>query len=74
MYTAKKIQEQQSTIDRYELFTVRTMVDIDNNEVQVLESIGFYSLQELNEQKNNLLMQIESINYKINSINHILSV
>lgn len=73
MYTAKKIQEYSSISDRYELFAVKTMLDINANEVQILESIGSYSLQDLNEQKNNLLMQIDSINIKIDSINSIIS-
>ena len=49
------------------------MLDINANEVQILESIGSYSLQDLNEQKNNLLMQIDGINEKINSINNIIN-
>ena len=68
MYTAKKVQENNFINDRYELFTVKTLLDINANEVQILESIGSYSLQELNEQKNSLLAQIDLIDVKINSI------
>ena len=57
------------TSDRYEFFEPKTMKDLNGNDVQVLQSIGMFSLGELTRQKEFHLLQIQDIQSKIDTIN-----
>jgi len=53
----------------FELFDVKTIEDIDGNSVQIPQSIGWFSLQSLESQKENLLIKIANIEEQIGAIN-----
>jgi hypothetical protein len=66
MYIAKPQQE--TSNEYYELFEIKTIKDINDNDVQISQSIGTYSLADLETQKENLQKEIASIDEKINTI------
>jgi len=70
-YIAKQINQEGMGDDYYELFTPVEMTGVDGTTVQVLQSIGTYSLADLNAQKQNCLDQISSIEEKITAINNL---
>jgi|GEM_PF-3574224 len=55
--------------DRFELFIVETVKDIDGNEVQIPKSLGVFSKQDLQNQKASYEREIEEIDKKLNAIN-----
>jgi len=62
------IAKPQINNDYYELFEIKTIKDINDNDVQISQSIGTYSLADLEVQKENLQKEIASIDEKINTI------
>jgi hypothetical protein len=62
------IAKPQTNNDYYELFEIKTIKDINDNDVQISQSIGTYSLADLETQKENLQKEIASIDEKINTI------
>lgn len=72
-YIAKKIEKESSksnplTYVQYELFKTSLMKDVDEIERQIPESVGFFTLEILEERKRELQSQIDDIDNKINSI------
>lgn len=63
------IQAKQTSDSQYELYSIKIMTDINGNEVQVPQSIGKFSLINLETEKSGLLAAIDVIDEKINSIN-----
>lgn len=53
---------------RYELFTPETVKDVNDEDVTIPKSIGFYSLSELNAEKARLETMLASIEEKITAI------
>ena len=70
MIIAKK-QSQEVVDGYYELYKPATMTGIEGEEVQVLQSIGTYSIEQLNQEKDNYEAQIVSIEEKITAINNL---
>lgn len=64
MYIAK----QQTSNEYYELFEIKTIKDINDVDVQVAQSIGQYSLADLNAEKERLQNEIADIDVKISTI------
>ena len=60
--------------ENYELFQPVTMTGIDGTEVQVLQSIGVYSLNSLVYQKEQLELQIADVESKIAAIQQLQTV
>lgn len=54
--------------DEYELFTTEEVEAVDGSKVEVKKSLGRFRLDQLEEQKKNLLAQIAEIDEKIASI------
>jgi len=52
----------------YELFNPVDMTGVDGEKVTVLQSIGQYSISQLEQEKQNLLDEIEKIEEKITAI------
>jgi len=73
MINAKHIAPVEQNSDRFELYTVQTVKDINGIDVQVPQSIGTYSIAELESQKASLLKEIDLIDEKIDAINELLS-
>ena len=72
MINAKKVvPEVDQAQDRYELFVVQTIKDINGIDVQVPQSIGTYSIAELEAQKVSFQEQIDKIDEKIEAINEL---
>ena len=72
MINAKKVvPEVEQGQDRYELFVVQTVKDIDGNDVQIPQSIGSFSIPELESQKTSYQSEIDKINEKIKAINEL---
>ena len=61
-------------LQRYTLYNTVVTKDINNNDVTILQSIGDYSLTELQNQKESLLNAIADIDSKIAAINSIVNV
>ena len=68
---AKAVQQEQQNNDFFELFTTVTMTDVNGNDVSVLQSIGHYSVAQLEQEKVNLQNAIASIDEKIDAINNL---
>jgi hypothetical protein len=66
MLQAKQIENQNT--DHYELFEIKTIKDINDNDVQVSQSIGTYSVEDLERQKESLQEEITEIDEKITAI------
>jgi hypothetical protein len=71
MFNAKHIAPLEQNSDRYELYTVQTIKDINGIDVQVPQSIGTYSIAELEAQKVSFQEQIDIIDEKIKAINEL---
>ena len=59
--------------DRYELFTTQQMPTPDGETVEVLKSIGIFSIAELTQRKTYLQNEITDIDDKIAAINTIIN-
>lgn len=68
---AKAVQQEQQNNDLFELFNTVTMTDVNGNDVSVLQSIGHYSVAQLEQEKANLQNAIASIDEKIDAINNL---
>ena len=70
-YTAQPFQplQQQQIQARFELFKTVTMKSASGEDVDVLQSIGLFSIAELNNRKDFLLAELGEIEEKINTIN-----
>lgn len=68
MIAQKKTLEVIQGSDLYELFEETTMKGIDGADVQVLQSIGTFSLRDLTQQKTYLETQIGLLQTKIDLI------
>ena len=67
-----KEQQAQQTVGYYELFQPAKAIGIKGEEVDVMQSIGSYSLQQLENEKVNYNNVIASIDEKIAAINALL--
>lgn len=72
-YIVKQDTPQQVVInqDRYELFTTEPMLTATGETVDVLKSIGIFSIAELQQRKSYLLAEIAEIDSKITAITNI---
>jgi len=72
-YIVKQNTPQQVVInqDRYELFTAVTMKNAQDEDVEVLQSIGIFSIAELQQRKDYLLAEIAEIDAKLTAIANI---
>jgi len=66
--TAKLITTEKETSTRVELFTTKTAITADDKEIEVLQSLGTYEVENLESEKANLLKEIASIDEKIAAI------
>jgi len=73
MYIVKQNTPQQVVVnqDRYELFTPVTMKNAQDEDVEVLQSIGIFSTSELQQRKDYLLAEIVEIDAKLTAIANI---
>lgn len=69
MIVAKQITSNES--GRYQLFINKTIKDINDNDVVIPESIGTFSIDDLNNQKNYFLSEIVKIDEKLTAIGNI---
>jgi len=69
MITAKEIE--QTNNGYYELFVEEIVKDINGNDVTIPRSIGQYSLPQLEQEKQNYLNVITSIEEKITAISEL---
>ena len=60
-----------NTAGYYELFNPVEMTGVDGEKVTVLQSIGQYSISQLEQEKQNLLNEIEKIEEKITAIENL---
>ncbi len=72
-YLARKTESKSSAINpdafqQFELFKTESVKDIDEVERQIPQSIGFYTLEILEERKAELRKQIDDIDNKITAI------
>ena len=70
-YTAKPLEQIQAQVPqtRYELFKTVTMKSASGQDVDVLQSIGLFSIADLSARKDFLLAELGEIEEKINTIN-----
>ncbi len=70
-YTAKPLEQIQAQVPqtRYELFKTVTMKAASGEDVDVLQSIGLFSIADLSARKDFLLAELGEIEEKINTIN-----
>jgi len=69
-YTAQPLLNQvQAVQTRFELFRTVTMKSASGDDVEVLQSIGVFSIAELQARKDFLLAELGDIEEKINTIN-----
>ena len=70
-YTAKPLEQIQAQVPqtRYELFKTVTMKSASGQDVDVLQSIGLFSIADLTARKDFLLAELGEIEEKINTIN-----
>jgi len=68
MIAQKKQEVTIQSDDLYEIFNQQTMKGIDGTDVEVLQSLGFFSLRELNQQKEYITSQLLDIQTKIDLI------
>jgi len=57
----------------FELFEAKTVKDMNDNDVTIPQSIGIYSLEDLNREKDLLTAKIAEIDIKISAINDLLN-
>ena len=65
---AKEITNQEVRSDRYELFTTTTVKDVNGKDVTIPQSIGTYTIAELENQKLSYTNEIAKIDEKIAAI------
>jgi hypothetical protein len=65
---AKEIKQEVDN-GQFELFIPKTMLGADGKDVSVLQSIGHFSIDQLNREKASYQTQIDAINEKITAIN-----
>jgi len=68
MIIAKQIETAQLNNGQYELFTPITMKGIDGEDVQVLQSMGHYSSEQLEQERVMYQNQIVEVDKKITAI------
>jgi hypothetical protein len=67
-----KLKEQQiENAGTFELFTTVEMTDVEGNKVSVLQSIGTYSVAQLEQEKAMYQLQIASVDEKLDAINNL---
>jgi hypothetical protein len=71
MIIAKQTNQEQPNNKYYELFQPIEMIGLDGKNTKVLQSIGSYSIEQLEAEKQNLLSAIASIDEKIEAINNL---
>ena len=71
MIIAKAINQEVVDNGYYELFNQVDMTGVDGEKVTVLQSIGQYSISQLEQEKQNLLNEIEKIEEKITAIENL---
>ena len=73
VYIVKQNTPQQVVInqDRYELFVPTIMKNAQDEDVEVLQSIGIFSTSELQQRKDYLLAEIVEIDAKLTAIANI---
>lgn len=71
MIQAKAIQQNIPDNGMYELFEEQVVKDVKGNDVTIPKSIGTFSLQQLNADKQRYLDMITSIEEKITAINNL---
>jgi len=64
---AKEIKQEVDN-GQFELFTPKTMLGADGSDVSVLQSIGHFSIDQLNREKANYQTQIDLLDEKIEAI------
>jgi len=67
-----KQQHQEINNDYYELFQPAKAIGMDWEEIDVMQSIGSYSIEQLNQEKANYLNMIASVDEKLDAINSII--
>ena len=73
-YIAKQNSTQIQTIitpDRFELFEIAIMKNAADKDVEVLKSIGIFSISDLQQRKDFLLAELAEIEIKLKSISNI---
>jgi hypothetical protein len=75
VYIARKEEVSPSPMNtgRYELMTTETIKDVNNRNVTIPRSLGFYSLEQLNNEKATLLERVTDLEAKIQAINDIIN-
>ena len=71
MIIAKQTNQEQPNNKYYELFQPIEMIGLDGKNTKVLQSIGSYSIEQLEAEKQNLLNEIEKIEEKITAIENL---
>lgn len=69
MIIAKEVTQNENGY--YELFNPVEMTGVDGEKVTVLQSIGQYSISQLEQEKQSLLNEIEKIEEKITAIENL---
>ena len=73
MIIAKQTNQEVVSNEYYELYKPVTMIGVDGQEVEVLQTIGSYNLEQLERQKveieTNYQSQLADVNEKIDAIN-----
>jgi hypothetical protein len=67
-----KEQQAQQTVGYYELFQPAKAIGMNGEEIDVMQSVGSYSLQQLESEKVNYNNAISKIDEKIEAINILL--
>ena len=70
-YTVKPVTQEQNGY--YELFTTGKATWIDWTEVDVLQSIGRFSIEDLNREKEQYEKNIAEVQLRIDAINNVLN-
>jgi len=71
MIIAKQVQTEQVNNEFFELFVPQEAKDIEGNSVTIAQSIGQYSLAQLEQEKQALLSSLSNIEDKIAAINEL---
>ena len=71
MIIAKQTNQSQPSNEYFELFQPAKGVDLEGNEIDVLQSIGSYSIAQLEQEKTSYQQMITSIEEKITAINNL---
>jgi len=58
---------------QFQLFTIDTVKDINETDVQIPRSIGIYTLVSLTTEKTRLLERLKELDNQINAINDIIN-